>query len=76
MFGTFRDKLKEKGTSYRGGSEEKVDEKTAAIHDAKASLAGTKNFLRVFHSWFQILWLVHNKAVNVCKSAIWPRGDT
>ena len=41
MFGTFRDKLKEKGTSYRGGSEEKVDEKTAAIHDAKASLAGT-----------------------------------
>ena len=25
MFGTFRDKLKESGTSYRGGSEEKVD---------------------------------------------------
>ena len=40
MFGTFRDKLKEKGTSYRGGSEEKVDDKTAAIHDAKATLAG------------------------------------
>ena len=27
MFGTFRDKLKETGTSYRGGSEEKVDAK-------------------------------------------------
>jgi len=40
IFGTFRDKLKETGTSYRGGSEEKVDDKTAAIHDAKASLAG------------------------------------
>ena len=41
IFGTFRDKLKETGTSYRGGSEEKVDDKTAAIHDAKASLSGT-----------------------------------
>lgn len=40
MFGTFRDKLKETGTSYRGASEDKVDEKTAAIHDAKASLVG------------------------------------
>ena len=27
MFGTFRDKLKETGTSYKGGSEEKVDAK-------------------------------------------------
>ena len=35
MFGTFRDKLKESGTSYRGGSEEKVDAKTVAIHDSK-----------------------------------------
>ena len=40
MFGTFRDKLKETGTSYKGGSEEKVDAKSAAIHDAKASLRG------------------------------------
>ena len=40
IFGTFRDKLKETGTSYRGGSEEKVDAKSAAIHDSKASLAG------------------------------------
>jgi len=38
MFGTFRDKLKETGTSYRGAAEEKVDEKAAAAHDAKASL--------------------------------------
>ena len=35
IFGTFRDKLKEAGTSYKGGSEEKVDEKTVAIHDSK-----------------------------------------
>ena len=49
MFGTFRDKLKEKGTSYRGGSEEKVDDKTAAIHDAKATLAGNhKSTLKSF----------------------------
>ena len=40
MFGTFRDKLKETGTSYRGGSEEKVDAKTVAIHDSKSSLWG------------------------------------
>ena len=56
MFGTFRDKLKETGTSYKGGSEEKIDSKglfknhiidnhevlcqTAAVHDSKASLAG------------------------------------
>ena len=38
LFGTFRDKLKESGTSYRGGSEEKVDDRSAAVHDAKASL--------------------------------------
>jgi len=35
MFGTFRDKLKEHGTSYKGGSEEKVDAKAAAVHDSK-----------------------------------------
>ena len=40
IFGTFRDKLKESGTTYRGGSEEKVDTKSAAIHDSKASLNG------------------------------------
>ena len=40
MFGTFRDKLKESGTSYKGGSEDKVDEKAASVHDAKASLKG------------------------------------
>merc|ERR1712029_710882 len=39
MFGTFRDKLKETGAStYRGGSEEKTDAKSAAIHDSKATL--------------------------------------
>ena len=35
----FRDKLKETGAStYRGGSDEKVDTKIASAHDAKASL--------------------------------------
>jgi len=38
MFGTFRDKLAEDGTSYQGGSEEKVDKRSASAHDAKASL--------------------------------------
>ena len=38
MFGTFRDKLKE-SSSYKGGSEEKTDAKSVAIHDTKASLA-------------------------------------
>ena len=56
IFGTFRDKLKETGTSYRGGSEEKVDDKTAAIHDAKASLAGTYIILICStHSYFSRL---------------------
>ena len=43
IFGTFRDKLKESGTSYKGGSEEKVDVKTTSIHDRKASLSSKKN---------------------------------
>ena len=58
IFGTFRDKLKESGTTYQGGSEEKVsntcspddiqedlhpyqvDEKSARVHDTKATLLG------------------------------------
>ena len=32
--------MKETGTSYRGGSEEKVDARTAAVLDSKSSLAG------------------------------------
>ena len=40
MFGTFRDKLKETGTTYSGGSEEAIDAKSAAIHDSKATLKG------------------------------------
>ena len=47
IFGTFRDKLKESGTSYKGGSEEKVDTKTTSIHDRKASLSSEKN-VRIF----------------------------
>ena len=31
FFGTFRDKLKETGTTYQGGSEEKVDAKVKFI---------------------------------------------
>ncbi len=41
MFGTFRDKLKEKGTTYNGGSEEKVDEKSVRLHDTKANFSKT-----------------------------------
>ena len=40
IFGTFRDKLKENGTTYNGNSEEKVDPKTVAFHDSKATLKG------------------------------------
>ena len=38
IFGTFRDKLKENGTTYKGGADEKIDSKSVAIHDRKASL--------------------------------------
>jgi len=59
IFGTFRDKLKEAGTSYKGGSEEKVDEKTVAIHDSKASLAGLPDFGFVLYIGLNCLvWLV------------------
>ena len=44
MVPTFRDKLKESGTSYKGGSEEKVDTKTTSIHDRKASLSSKNKF--------------------------------
>merc|ERR1719336_2665460 len=63
MFGTFRDKLKETGPStYRGGSEEKVDTKTASAHDAKASLttppdAGFAIYMGVNCAIWAILWL-------------------
>ena len=63
MFGTFRDKLKETGPStYRGGSEEKVDTKTASAHDAKASLttppdAGFVIYMGVNCAIWAILWL-------------------
>ena len=63
MFGTFRDKLKETGPStYRGGSEEKVDTKTAAAHDAKASLttppeAGFVFYMAINCTIWAILWL-------------------
>lgn len=44
MFGTFRDKLKETGTSYKGGSEEKVDAKGQLI-----------NFSAILDSWILVL---------------------
>ena len=47
MFGTFRDKLKEKGSTYRGGAEDRVDEKTAAIHDSKVD----QGYLLDHESW-------------------------
>ena len=61
MFGTFRDKLKESGTSYSGGSEEKVDKKSAATHDRKASLLGLPDpgfivYLLLNSSVWLLLW--------------------
>ena len=40
MFGTFRDKLRETGTTYKGAAEEKIDQKSVEIHDKKATLNG------------------------------------
>ena len=48
IFGTFRDKLKESGTSYKGGSEEKVVTKTTSIHDRKASLSSRNKFYNFY----------------------------
>ena len=62
IFGTFRDKMKETGTSYRGGSEEKVDARTAAVLDSKSSLAGPPDLGFVLYlglnclAW-ALLWL-------------------
>ena len=67
MFGTFRDKLKETGPStYRGGSEEKVDNKTASAHDGKASLttppeAGFIVYMAINCMVWAILWLAVRK---------------
>jgi len=59
IFGTFRDKLKESGTSYKGGSEEKVDEKSARVHDSKASLLGLPDAgFVVYLALNGLVWLV------------------
>jgi len=71
MFGTFRDKLKEAGPStYRGGSEEKVDSKTASAHDAKASLttppeAGFVVYMAINCMVWVILWLAVRKEYDL-----------
>ena len=62
MFGTFRDKMKESGTSYRGASEEKVDARTVAVHDSKSSLAGAPDlgfllYLGLNCLTWALLWL-------------------
>ena len=61
--------MKETGT-YRGGSEEKVDEKSAAIHDSKASLlglpeAGFATYMALNCGLWTLLYLaVHDKAYD------------
>ena len=70
MFGTFRDKLKETGTSYRGGSEDNIDEKSAAIHDAKASLKGFPDlgfslYMALNCAIWAVLWLGVQKQYGV-----------
>jgi len=70
LFGTFRDKLKETGTTYQGGSEEKVDAKTASIHDAKASLQGPPDvgftiYMSVNCMMWTLLWFGVSKQHNV-----------
>ena len=76
IFGTFRDKLKESGTTYRGGSEEKVDAKSAAITDSKASLnslpdLGFSIYMLINCTIWALLGLavtqqVNHIAINLC----------
>ena len=81
MFGTFRDKLKESGTSYRGGSEEKVDAKTVAIHDSKSSLAGPPDLGFVLYlglnclAW-ALLWLRLTDSAQLGQLAGWLTPTT
>ena len=70
MFGTFRDKLKETGTTYKGGVEENVDAKTAAIHDAKASLKGLPDagfaiYMTINFSIWVLVWFAIRKQHDV-----------
>ena len=70
IFGTFRDKLKETGTSYEGGSEDKVDVKQAAIHDSKASLAslpdlGFSIYMALNCGIWMLLWFAVQKQYGV-----------
>ena len=70
MFGTFRDKLKESGTSYRGGSEEKVDAKTVEIHDSKASLTslpdpGFALYISLNCAIWSLLWFAVQKQYGI-----------
>jgi len=63
IFGTFRDKLKESGTTYQGGSEKKVDEKSARVHDTKASLVGFPDVSFVIYLALNlIVWVLIWKA--------------
>jgi sterol desaturase/sphingolipid hydroxylase (fatty acid hydroxylase superfamily) len=40
IFGTFRDKLQDRGTSYRGGAVDTIGKTAAKIHDSKSTLYG------------------------------------
>ena len=73
IFGTFRDKLKESGTTYRGGSEEKVDAKSAAITDSKASLnslpdLGFSIYMLINCTIWVLLGLAVTQQVNILQS--------
>ena len=63
MFGTFRDRLKETGTSYSGAAEGRLDDKAAIVHDARASLlglpdAGSAIYLSLNCAVWVMVWLV------------------
>ena len=56
--------MKESGTSYRGASEEKVDAKSAAIHDAKASLNGLPDLGFVIYAIINcFIWILLGQAI-------------
>jgi hypothetical protein len=63
MFGTFRDRLKETGTSYSGAAEGRLDEKAAIVHDSRASLQGRPDagfaiYLGLNCAVWLMVWLV------------------
>ena len=66
-FGTFRDKLTLTSSTYKGGAEDMIDDKVAAINDAKATIYGLPDIDTVIYNtlnllvWFTIFLAVRQE---------------